>query len=180
MQPWFALCTVIVFLFPLSSSVQAQTPPSVVIEASNSIQSDGREQKELFVRLSSDGKVEWETTEWQKPNELHSSRIAPELVSAITNRLVAVDPEAIQAKMGPYNRYVDTSSELFIRINTLKWNRQFSVLNPWPHWPVKPLPKELKAVICEVVRLRAKVTREPVEPLCEEGPATGDAKKSQR
>lgn len=132
------------------------------------------------MRLTSDGKVEWETAEWQKPNELHSGRVAPELVSAVTQRLDAVDAEAIQAKMGPYNRYVDTSAELLIRINSSKWNRQFSVLNPWLHWPVKPLPKELKAVICEVVWLRAQVAKEPVEPMCKEGPAAADAGKSRR
>lgn len=180
MQFRFVLCAVIAFLVPLSSSVQAQTPPSVVIDATNSIQGDGGEQKELFVRLTSDGKVEWETTERQKPNELHSGRVAPELVSAITQRLDAVDPEAIQARMGPYNRYVDTSAELFIRIDTSKWKRQFSVVNPWPHWPVKPLPKELKTVICEVVRLREQVAKEAVRPMCEDGAATPDAEKSQR
>jgi hypothetical protein len=121
--------------------------------------------------------VQWETTQWQKPNELHSTKIDAQLVSAITQRLDAIDPEAIQERMGPYNRCVDTSAELFIRINTPKWKRQFSVINPWTHWPLKPVPKEVKAVICEISRLQAQVAQEPVEPMCAEG---ADAQKSQR
>jgi len=175
MQLRFTLCAVI--LASLSSSAQTQTPASIVVEATNSIQgSGGHEQKQLFVRLTSDGLVQWETIQWQKPNELHSTRITPELVSAITQRLDAINPEVIQAKMGPYNRYVDTSVELFIGINTPKWKRQFSVSNPWTHWPLKTVPKDLKAVICEISRLHAQVTEEPVEPMC----AEADAQKSQR
>lgn len=175
----FTLCAVIAFLALLPA--RSQTPAAIVVEATDSIGGiGGYEQKRLLVRLTSDGSVEWETVQWQKPNELHSAKIAPELAAAITRRLDEVDPEAIQPKMGPYNRYVDTSAELFIRINTPKWKRQFSVINPWPHWPLKPLPKELKIVICEVSRLRAQVAREPVEPMCAEGSATADPQESRR
>jgi hypothetical protein len=158
---------IIAFLAPLRSTAQTQTPAPVIVEATSSMHGiGGYEQKQLLVRLTDDGKVQWETTQWQKPNELHSTRIDPELVSAIRLRLDEIDPAAIQAKMGPYNRYVDTSVELFIRVDTLKWKREFTVLNPWPHWPLKPRPKELKAVICDIDRLHAQVAEESVEPMC--------------
>jgi hypothetical protein len=159
----------IVLLAFFAPTAQTQPPASIVVEATSSIRGiGGYEQKRLLVRLKGDGNVEWETVQWKKSNELHSTKIASELVSDITRRLDEIDPEALQAKMGPYNRYVDTSVELFIRINTPKLKRQFSVINPWPHWPLKPLPKELEAVICEVDRLHAQVAEEPVEPMCTE------------
>jgi hypothetical protein len=182
MQPRFALPAVIALLAALPSTAQTQPPASIVVEATNSIRGiGGYERKCLLVRLTSDGKVQWETTQWQKPNELHSTKIAAELVSAMTQRLDEIDPEAIQPKMGPYNVYVDTSVELLVSITTSKWKRQFSVSNPWPgRRPIKPLPKELKTVICEVSRLQAQVAEEPVEPLCAEVPAAAGPQKSQR
>ena len=181
MQSWVFLSAAIAFLTPLPSTAQPKVPTSIVVEAASSIQGiGGHHQKRLLVRLSDDGKVEWETTQWQKPNELHSTRISPERVSDITQRLAGIDSKAIQEKMGPYNRYVDTVVELSIRVNTPKWNRNFTVLNPWPHWPLKPLPIELKAVICEVSRLQAEVTEEPVQPLCSEETAASNQKKSQQ
>jgi hypothetical protein len=133
-----------------------------------------------LLRLSNDGKVEWETAQWQKPNELHSTRISPERVSAITQRLAGIDPKAIQAEMGPYNRYLDTGVELFIRVDTPKWKREFTVLNPWSDWRLKPLPTELKAVICEISRLQVEVAAEPVQPMCSEEPAAAGPEKSQQ
>jgi hypothetical protein len=45
---------------------------------------------------------------------------------------------------------------------------------------LKPLPKELKAVICEVDRLHAQVAAVSVEPLCMEKLADADPQKSRR
>jgi hypothetical protein len=166
MRTWLILLAAIAFL-TLPPTAQSQAAESPILEATNSIHGvSGHEEKRLFVRLSADGKVQWETAEWHKPNELRSTKISPELVSAIAQRLSAVDPKAFESKMGPYNRYVDTGVELFIRINTPKWKRDFSVLNPWTHSPLKPLPKELKVVICEISRLHAQVAEEPVESIC--------------
>jgi len=121
----------------------------------------------LFVRLSSDGKVEWETTEWKKPNELHSVKISAERVAAITQSLESVDPKIIEAKMGPFEIYTDTSVELQISVTTANWNRQFLVINPWPgKMTRKPLPKDLKIIICEISRLRSQVAHEEAEAMC--------------
>jgi hypothetical protein len=134
-------------------------------------------EKNLFVRLSQDGRVEWAEN---GQNNLESARISPEQVSAVVSHLDAVDSKAISGRMGPYNVYKDTGVDLHIRILTSKWNRRFSVENPWPGIPIKPLPKELTAVICEIDRLRAKVAEEPVESMCAQEPAATDAPTSQR
>jgi len=173
MELSLALRAAIACLALLPRMAATQTPAPIVVEATSLIHGiDGYEQKRLFVRLTSDGSVQWETAEWQKPNKLHSTKLASELVSAVIQRLDEVDPKAIRAKMGPYNVYKDTSAELVISISTLKWSRRFSVINPWSARSVKPLPGELKVVICEVDRLHARVAEEPVDAMCgDEGAA---------
>jgi hypothetical protein len=178
-RPRLALSAVVASLAPISTA-QTQISPYVVVEATESVSHTlGYCENHLSVRLTSDGRVEWEEAGQMekcgkpvqnKPDALHSTTIAAEQVSAITQRLNGVDPETLQAKMGPYNRYVDTSVELLIRISTPKWSRGFSVSNPWPYYPLKPLPKELRTVICEISRLRAQVADEPAEPMCVEKP----------
>lgn len=180
MQSRFALCAVVIFLASHPSIAQTKTPAPIVVEATSSIRgSGGYEHKHLLVRLTSDGNLQWETEQAQKPNELHSTKIAPTVVSAITQRLDEVDPGATQGKMGPYNVYVDTSVELLIAVTTPKGTRHFSVSNPWPGRPIKALPNELKAVICEIDRLHGQVAKEPVQPMCAEEPAAADPQKSQ-
>jgi len=172
MQHRFVLGALITCLVRLSVAAQTGTQPSVVLEATNSIHGvGGHVSNRLLVRLTTDGKVEWESVEWQGPNQLHSSRIPPEMVSALTERLNEVDLGGLQPKMGPYNGYVDTSVELFVHVATAKWNRQFSVINPWSgRRAIQTVPRELKAVICEVDRLHVRVTGEQEEPMCVEKP----------
>ena len=172
MQLSLALRAAMACLALLPPTAPAQTPASIIVEATSSIRGiGGYEVKRLLLRLTSDGSVRWETAEWQEPNELHSTKIASELVAAIMQRLDEVDPKAIRAKMGPYTVYKDSGVELLIRIRTARWSRQFSVSNPWPGNPIEPLPKELKAVICEISRLQAQVAGEPLKPMCTDEPS---------
>ncbi len=127
----------------------------------------GGAQKELFVRLKKDGTVEWETME-ERGAKLHASKVDAQEVLAIEQRLDEIDQHAILPRMGAYNVYIDTSVELRIRIVTSKWNRRFSVSNPWPGLPPKPLPQEVKVVLCEMSELRSQVANEAAVPLCTE------------
>lgn len=140
-----------------------QSPPAPLIEVNHTYSVIGGQHSSLFVRLAQDGKVEWETWEFGKPNEMHSKIVSPEVVAGILHRLGEIDVSGIQRKMGPYNVYVDTGHELLIRIRVATWSREFSVSNPWPGHQIKPLPKDLKNILCEVSRLRSQVSGEPTQ-----------------
>ena len=164
----FALLAAIGLPIFFSLPFQAQTSNSVILEASSTMHGmGGYKEKHLVVRLGNDGKVEWQAPRWGKPNELHSNTIAADRVLAIMERLGQVDPEMIQSKMGPFEIYTDTSIDLPITVKTPKWGRQFLVINPWPgKMTRKPLPKDLKIVICAISQLRAQMAGEPASTMC--------------
>ncbi len=125
----------------------------------------------MLVRLTDDGKVRWDKRVGEKWEQQVTSLTARRM-SEIKQSLDAIDQSGLRAKMGPYYRYVDTSAELRIRMTTSHGGLTFSVLNPWRGdltsvliW--RPIPKNVKIVVCEVSRLRAQVAREPVDPQCE-------------
>ena len=144
--------------------------PRVVLQATNVIHyaAGSADEKQLLVGLTSDGKVQWDTSAGYLRYERETTAITPDQVAAVQYALDATDKSGLRGEMGPYDNYVDTWVELRVRIESPNGERQFSVLDPWPGARlIKPLPKEVKSIICEASKLRAKVAKETLENMCE-------------
>jgi hypothetical protein len=180
---WFGLFLIIVgvcYAFGSLANIAGQTnnsKPVLILESTNNIYGIGGKDTQLLVRLKQNGTVEWEESVWQKPRgrtyQRKTSSISSEQVTSISNRLAVLSKDSFQAKMGPYNSYTDTSVELQIRMLTPTGSVAFSVLNPWlctlPSCSIgksKPIPEDVKAVICEAQKLRAQLAGEAVDPMC--------------
>ncbi len=124
----------------------------------------------LLVRLTSDGTVDWETTVALKSHKRHDAKVSAKEVTAIAERLRAIDGSGIKDRMGPYNTYTDTSVELKIQATLATGRRRFSVINPFPGYMPKPMPSDVKAIACEIYKLRSKVASEPLRPFCDGAP----------
>jgi len=155
-----------------ASDTQSRVPaPIVVLEATETVHGIGGYQDgQMLVRLTNDGKVEWD--KWVgKAWERQISSVTAERVSGIKRRLDAIDKSGVRAEMGPYYSYVDTSVELRIRITTSQGELSFSVMNPWScDLPTclsrKPLPTDVKTVVCEISALQAQVADTSVDQMC--------------
>jgi len=154
----------------MKSNAQSQiSTPIVVLEATSiDHQFNGYETQCLFVRLTDDGKVEWDEyvgNAWKR----QTSSVTAERVSEIQRTLDSIDKSLVHGTMGPYHIYVDTSTEFKIRMTSRQGDVSFSVQNPWPPLVIpsrKPMPKDVKAVVCEIARLRAQVANTPVNEMC--------------
>jgi hypothetical protein len=143
--------------------------PQVVLQATNVIYyaAGSADEEQLLVGLTSDGKVQWETDAGYLKYERETTAITPDQVASVQYALDATDKGGLRDEMGPYNNYVDTWVELRVRIESPNGERQFSLINPWPGVRlIKPLPKEIKSIICEASKLRAKVAKETLENMC--------------
>lgn len=162
---------------PQTFAAQTNNSKALILESTNNIHGIGGKDTQLLVRLKQDGTAEWEESVPQKPHgwkyRRKVSSVSPEQVTSIRNRLAALNMDSFRAKMGPYNTYTDTSVELQVRMLTSKGSVTFSVLNPWlcalPSCSMgksKPIPEDVKVVICEVQKLRAQLAGEAVDPMC--------------
>jgi hypothetical protein len=70
--------------------------------------------------------------------------------------------------MGPYYVYTDTEVTLQIHMAARQQKVTFSVVNPWHSGMPgpEPMPKDVKAVVCEIDRLHAQVANVPVTKMC--------------
>jgi hypothetical protein len=133
------------------------TPPAAVLEATSTHHGMGQEEKLLIVRLTEDGKIEWD--EWKAPRvlERQTGSVSANVVSEIQHALNTVDQSLFRSKMGPYYVYVDTSDELQVRMKTKTGPVEFLLINPWSSgWPREPMPKDVKIVFCEIDALYAQ------------------------
>jgi hypothetical protein len=156
---------------PINPQSQVSSP-TVVLEATNTIHGIGGYQNtRLLVRLTDDGKLEWDKwvgNAW----ESQVGSLTTERVSAIKRSLDAIDGSRMHDKMGPYHIYTDTSVELRVRLTTSQGLLAFTVMNPWSCetrscLTGKPLPKDVKTVVCGINRVRAQVVSdEPIDPMC--------------
>jgi hypothetical protein len=158
-------------LFSAAAANNARSPvsaPIVVLEATNMTRSQGDEMHYLLVRLTDDGKVEWDKyvgNAWER----QISSVSGERVSKIQRTLDSIDRSQLHGTMGPYHVYVDTSVELRIQMAARQGEVTFSVTNPWsePGMPSrKRMPKEVRVVVCEVDGLYAQVASVSVDPMC--------------
>jgi hypothetical protein len=160
------------FFFPflMHSFAQSKVPiPNVVLEATNEIHYAGTSYDELFVRLTNDGKVEWDERVGYQKDLGRTTTIASEQVTSIQQALDATDKRGLREKMGPHYGNTDIWGELQLRVGLPNGVFQFSVINPWGERKIKPLPKEVQSIICEASKLRSKVDKEPLDKICESG-----------
>jgi hypothetical protein len=168
-----------ILLSPLANGVAQTNSPNgvLILESTNNIYGMGGKDSQLLIRLKQDGTVEWDEPVLQKPRgrgyKLRVASIPREETTSISNRLAGLTKDSFPAKMGPYGSYTDTWVELQIRIRTSSGIVAFSVLNPWlcrlPSCSMgksKPIPVDVKAIICEVSKLRAQLAGEPFDPMC--------------
>jgi hypothetical protein len=144
------------------------SPPIVVLEATSMTRGQGAEIQYLLVRLTDDGKVEWDKyvgNAWER----QTSSVSAERVSKIQRTLDSIDKSRLHGATGPYHVYEDTSVELRIQMTARQGEVTFSVTNPWsePGMPSrKRMPKEVRLVVCEVDGLYAQVADVSVDPMC--------------
>jgi hypothetical protein len=152
----------------LSGCAQKQTLPSAVVIEATSTQRAIKNyvDRRLWVRLRKDGTLEWEESAQGKQNELHSTRISPSQLATVEQDIRSIDWSKVQGRMGPYNAYIDTSYELQIRVATSGVEREFALLNPWPGIVEKPLPADLKELLCELDVLHARASGEGIHQIC--------------
>ena len=154
----------------VSSDAQSQpSSPIVVLEATNTLHANNNYQSQwLLVRLTDDGKVEWDKyvgNAWERK----TSSVSAEQVAEVERTLNAIDKNIVHGRMGPYRIYVDTSDELQIHMTVRQAEVTFSVMNPWMPGALpsrKPMPKDVKAVVCVIDRLHAEVANVSVNELC--------------
>src|SRR3984957_9367583 len=142
--------------------------PAVVLEATNTTHGiGGHENKLLVVRLTDDGKVEWDKPVGLHVSERQTSSVSAEVVSDIVRSLKAVDQSLFRGRLGPYYLYIDTSDELQVRVAAGPRDLTFLVINPWPSGIVqKTMPPDVKTVVCEISKLHAQVTNTAVDQMC--------------
>lgn len=154
------------------SSATSQSP--VVLEATNTIHGVGNyTDKTLWVRLHDDGTIEWEENLDAVKRKKHISKISKSEVDSVKSRLESVDQKQLDKKMGPYAGYIDTSVELTIHLATSTGSSDFVLINPWgskeKHWSrVIPMSQDVRAIVCEISRLRNRLSQQPIDPACED------------
>ena len=172
--PTFVLSILMCVSLCSSTTRDAQphvTSSGVVFEATNELtQFNGRTAR-LLVRLTDDGKVEWDKYVRRNVWEPQTSSISAERLSEIRRTLNSIDTSQLHGVMGPYHIYVDTSVELQIHMAARQGEVTFSVRNPWSPSVIptrKLMPKEVRAVVCEIDGLHAQVAGDPVDQMCKE------------
>jgi hypothetical protein len=151
--------------------------PVVLLEATNTIHSSRNPpDKRVMVRLTADGKVEWD--DWVRNAwKLQTSSIDARRVLEITEVLRAVDQTLVRdKKLGPYHTYDDTDVELQIRMDAGRGPVAFTVLNPWSSGlqsePLRgtlvprPMPHGVKVVVCEIATLNSELEKTPLNEMC--------------
>jgi hypothetical protein len=155
--------------FAMASDV-SQASPIVVLEATTTVHSNGYNGQYLLVRLTDDGKVEWDKPVVPRGSERQTASVSAERVSEIRRTLDAIHKNSLRGSMGPYDIYEDWSVELQIHMTAKKGEVTFSVINPWGTSDESPrhkrMPRDVRVVVCEIDRLHAQVADVPVEEMC--------------
>jgi hypothetical protein len=154
------LVSLLLLFISLWTHAQQETSPSgVAIEATSVFRGFKHYvDRRLWVRVKTNGTLEWEEAIADKPTMLRSTRISPSQLATVEQDIRSIDWNNVQRNMGPYNAYIDTSYELQIRVATSGVDRQFALLNPWPGIVKKPLPPDLKRLLCELDVLHARAS----------------------
>jgi hypothetical protein len=144
--------------------------PVVVLEATLKHHGMGQEAECLFVRLTEDGKIEWDEWKAFPASERHTGSVSANVVSEVQHTLNTVDQSLFRSPLGPYYVYIDTWDELQVRMKTKTGPVEFQLMNPWDSgMKQKPMPTDVRIVFCEIDTLEAKNANHPVDEACKIG-----------
>ncbi len=126
----------------------------------------------LWVRLKSDGSVEWETHVDAGRHSKHSAVIAPSTLADIKQRLDSINLSAIEQQSGPFATYVDTFDELKIYVVSKTDHKMVTLANPWGSTNLRKLGREkimsqdVKKLFCTVDLIRNRVANDSLDSAC--------------
>jgi hypothetical protein len=155
-------------------SAAKPSSPTIILEAREvihgigGIQSDG-----LMIKLTNDGKAEWEEYVGRGRNkkQMKTGTISADEVAAIKQHLDGLDKSVLKPQMGPYATYIDTWNEVSVQLLSEEKTVRLSISNPWAADSAaqrkdRPMPKEVRTIICEIDKLRVELTLEPARIAC--------------
>lgn len=142
------------------------TPLLRVMEVYSGI---GGVEKHLWLQVGKNGMLEWEEHEQSGENISHSSTVSAAQLSHLEEILSSLNWKEFRGHMGPYNVYKDTGVDLQFVIRKSNGDRRFSVGNPWPGGQIRPLPIQLKRLICELESIRSQAEGRPQGRWCSAG-----------
>jgi hypothetical protein len=127
----------------------------------------GQEAERLLVRLTEDGKIEWDEWKVFPASERHTGSVSANVVSEVQHALNTVDQSVFRSQLGPYYGYTDTWNELQVRMKTKTGPVEFQLINPSQSGrPLRPMPTDVRIVFCEIDALDAKNANHPVDEAC--------------
>lgn len=144
--------------------------PQILMEATNTLFGlGGHREQHLLVRLTTDGAVEWDG--WADGKcKRQTGSISRQRVTEIERALKQVDTKSLHGTLGPYYVYVDTMTQLAIRVHVGGQDLTFTVENPWVGLPGgKSMPRDVRVVVCEVDKLYRQTAKEPTAGPCSNG-----------
>jgi hypothetical protein len=152
----------------MAGCARPTTPvPGVVLEATLKHHGMGQEAERLLVRLTEDGKTEWDEWKAFPASERHTGSVSANVVSEVQHALNTVDQSVFRSQLGPYYGYTDTWNELQVRMKTKTGPVEFQLMNPWQSGrPQKPMPTDVRIVFCEIDTLDAKNANHPIDEAC--------------
>jgi hypothetical protein len=134
------------------------------------MQGVGGVDQRLWVRISKNGRLEWEEPVEGTPNEFRSVQLDSKKLERFHQLLDSTDWTKFSGTMGPYFVYKDTIFKLRFRVVAAQIEHRFSVGNPWPPGSrEKSLPVDVKNLLCELVLLRSHATDDPINTCLQEG-----------
>ncbi len=136
------------------------------VEATNVMKGiGGNANRQLWVRLTQDGRLEWEEPGRGRPT--HSSQLTPGQLQSLNELLKSIDWSRIHGEMGPYNVYIDSSVEVQIRIRENGIETSFLLSESLAARHQEEVsPGNLKNLLCELDRLHSLAAGGSVDRMC--------------
>ena len=169
--------TAITAVIVLCAAVTWPDEPSkspIVLEAINKIYGVWQgPHTTLLVRVRKDGTVDWEDRSGSGQIKLRTENLSSADLSAIEHRLASIDHRLFEKTMGPYATYVDTEVSLDLVLTSGQQSEAFTLINPWKSksrghvlGSEKEMPEDVRTIICEVSRLRNRLSNDPIDEAC--------------
>jgi hypothetical protein len=141
--------------------------PVVVLDVTEIHYGIGQKAERLLVRLTEDGRIEWDEWKAFPASERHTGLVSANVVSEVQHALNTVDQSLFRPQLGQYYVYTDTFDELQVRMKTKTGPVEFRLINPWSHGtPQMPMPTDVRTVFCEIDTLYSKNANHPVDEAC--------------
>ncbi len=142
------------------------SPPSLVLEASETIHSQGADETRLLLRVLNDGTVEWDdyaNESWR----LRRRSVTSDQVVRTQRLLAGVNVADLRDNLGPYYEYVDTNVAVVVTFQSAIDRFSFTMRNPWTGLFVnRAMPAEVRAITCEIDGYRHRLVKTESDLQC--------------